>query len=456
MEGSEEAFEVVSCTLVALPDAASLSGLESVSFPTLSVPAQAGTFNEDLNCIDLSALILSIFLHFYGSPEFSANIPHFLIHILSNPSAHLSMEVATTSVPIFDDRKRNPAYGYRSLGNFSHFYPTRVTQTHIHASAIDSNWPGLPEIPVYKASLRTLGIDPSRHFILILSHFGGIPIPHSSPFPAAQPEANSFPIQSGPDINAAAQDLYNFNDFNSVDPVDSGTWLENPLLIYPNQLPHTGIPSSSPIPLSSKPPSPSLPVNHCITSTQSLDTLLRMPQFVAGVSLSYVYRQAGITEGEERRAKHVKTCKEGLWGLVQNHRRLCAVLLRLGLAASDVYSRIEFSAGLKITTEDVLLNLQWTQDTFRRKTRLFSKARRIPKGVWKDTAPSDAELHSGWQNIVAMFGEGGFCDGTRAPQNHNLTNDAETNAATLTQTQLVWLVPRLIPLLNFPRSVSTE
>ncbi|KAK6987644.1 hypothetical protein R3P38DRAFT_2482633, partial [Favolaschia claudopus] len=308
--------------------------------------------------------------------------PHSLIQILSNPGAHPSMEVATTSVPIFDDRKQNPAYGYRSLGNFSLFYPTRVVQTRIYASAIDRNWPGLPEIPVYKAALRTLRIDLSRHFILILPNFGGISIPYSSPFPIPHPDANSYPIQSG--IDVAAQDLYDFNDCK--------------LAFY---------------------------------------TLLRMPQFVAGVSLSYVYQQAGITEVETCRAKHVNTCKDGLWGLVRNHRRLCTILSRLGLSASDVFSRTEFSAGLKITTEDVLLDLEWTQDTFRRKPRLFSRASRISKGVWKGTPPSDTELYGGWQNIVAMFGEGGFCDGTRAPRKHDLANDAEKNAASLTQTHLV-------------------
>ncbi|KAJ7922045.1 hypothetical protein B0H13DRAFT_1866115 [Mycena leptocephala] len=129
------------------------------------------------------------------------------------------------------------------------------------------------------------------------------------------------------------------------------------------------------------------------------------PRLVEGLNISSAFRLAGITKEEEGLALRLKPCPGGLWGMVQNHRRASVILERFGLSATTGNSRIEFEAGLKLTTEN---------------------------------------------EVRAMFRVGGFCDQPHGPKSENFTAETERRAATLTQNHLIGLAARLDPYLQKP------
>ncbi|KAF8173860.1 hypothetical protein K438DRAFT_1772009 [Mycena galopus ATCC 62051] len=157
------ALEVVSCTMVALPGL-HLPALESHTFSNLYVSATALIPSRtNMLSIDLSALLGSIFSKTQLPDYLTGDIPPFFQNILTHCGSYPGMRVATTSVPIFDNRRQNPAYGYRKLGHFNHFFPHPTMTGHIHAVSIDCGTWDLPEIPVYKNVLETLHIlDPAQ------------------------------------------------------------------------------------------------------------------------------------------------------------------------------------------------------------------------------------------------------------------------------------------------------
>jgi hypothetical protein len=89
----------------------------------------------------------------------------------------------TTRIPIFDERRGNPAFGNQGLGLLSSFLPPNIPP-HLPINAIDhqSEW-ALPEVIASKGVWIMLGVRLPYHFLLILSRetTPSLPGSHSPP-----------------------------------------------------------------------------------------------------------------------------------------------------------------------------------------------------------------------------------------------------------------------------------
>ncbi|KAF8144168.1 hypothetical protein K438DRAFT_1993147 [Mycena galopus ATCC 62051] len=377
------ALEAVSCTMVALPGL-HLPALESHTFSNLYVSATALIPSRtNTLSIDLSALLGSIFSKTQLPDYLTGDIPPFFQNILTHCGSYPGMRVATTSVPIFDNRRQNPAYGYRNLGHFNHFFPHPTTTGHIHAVSIDCGTWDLPEIPVYKNVLETSHIRTDRHFILMIYNYGEpcsttsiIPlatttcdVPRtSSTTPPLFPCTNYFPSF---DVNDPS--LYLLQD---LDPAQESSSF--------NCNPHSedfGLGSSPSIPAEIGP----------VTAKEPLHALIVSPVFVQGLDPHFVLRHAGITSEEAMLGAYDKST-ESLWAMVQNHHYMSNILQTFGLSVTQKDDRLHFCGGLTLTTEDLQRHLGWVPETFCKKSRIYDHARIRSRSAWKGNPPPDTDL----------------------------------------------------------------
>lgn len=179
------------------------------------------------------------------------------------------------------------------------------------------------------------------------------------------------------------------------------------------------------------------------------------PHFVQGLALPYVLEVAGISPEQQTSALYTRQSSTGLWAMVKNHQHMCEILQTLGLSPMQENNRVKFTAGLTLTTEDLIRHFNWSANTFVTKSRIFEKARLVSTWSWKGIPPpvsdqAPRKLYLGWRDIVAMFGPGGFCEQPRQPRSDNVAEETERRAATLSQNQLKGLLGKLHPYLDRP------
>ncbi|KAF8157371.1 hypothetical protein K438DRAFT_2026241 [Mycena galopus ATCC 62051] len=368
-------------------------------------------------------------------------------NILTHCGSYPGMRVATTSVPIFDNRRQNPAYGYRNLGHFNHFFPHPITAARIHAVSIDCGPWDLPEIQVYKNVLDTLHIRTDHHFILMIYNHGE-PGSTTSITPLT---TMTFDVPRT--SSAATTPLFPCTDYlPSFDLNDPSLFLLQDPDPTQGSSSFNHNPDNEYLSLGS---SPSILAEiGPVMAKQPPHALIVSTVFVRGLALNLVLQHAGITSEEIMLGVYNKSA-ESLWAMVQNHRDMCSILQTFGLSVTQKDDRLHFHGGLTLTTEDVLRHLGWVPETFCKKSRIYDHARVRSRSAWTGDPPPETDssrhrLFLGWQDIVLMFGVGGFCDRSHAPRRDRHIEDAELRAAKLSQNTLATLVTKLIPYLNYP------
>ncbi|KAK7012913.1 hypothetical protein R3P38DRAFT_3012481 [Favolaschia claudopus] len=443
--------EIVSCTVIALPDGFSHFDLESHDFLNLFVPGQAIlSYPEDSNSssIDLSSLVGSILFQVQNLSNPYSELPILLYNILLSPHLRPHMQIATTSIPIFDGRRKNPGYGYRSLGSFHQFLPPYSTESRIDAVALDRAWGEMPEVFTYKRGLRAVGLKSfAKHFILILSNLHE---QHSSefdlsflpsPLPALPDEAstsNNSPSQSF--VTGAPTDqnvAYSMDNAYPSSELYFPTTQSSPSVTTVSDLPHLSFP----------PTFPSLPAKPLLAD------FLRSPEITDNVGVAFILQRAGFTEEEIIQGRHRESGT--LWGMIRNHRHACEIVSWFGLSVVKQDSCVKFDSGRKLTTEDVVLELGWKPSTFTRKFKAYRKAKHLARtSSWRNSPPSFAsslDAHATyvlWQAVKSMFADGGFCDRPSPPRKDALSSSDERRASTLSQNELYSKLTRLAVYLS--------
>ncbi|KAJ7664652.1 hypothetical protein DFH06DRAFT_1324191 [Mycena polygramma] len=247
--------------------------------------------------------------------------------------------------------------------------------------------------------------------------------------------------------------------------------MNEPLYYFPNVPPMT-FPSDDYSPSPTNPgtitgtiSSPASPPSSPIIQQSALQTLIRCPRFVPGLGLDTVFDLVGFTSNEVQLAQKRPDSRPrlGLWDMVQNHRHTVQILRRLGLSDEREKSAVNFDAGLTLTTGGVVAHLGWKPRTFTRKSGIYRQARELATHPWKgapppelaDNAPDDPhaetrELYRSWQGIVALFGPGGFVDGTAPPRSDTLAPDLDRLASQISQSSLERSVKQLESRLQSP------
>ncbi|KAK6977368.1 hypothetical protein R3P38DRAFT_3124698 [Favolaschia claudopus] len=419
--------EIVSCTVVALPDGSSHFDLESHDFLNLFVTGQAIALypeDSDSSSIQLSSLVGSILFQVQNLSNPHSELPILLYNILSNPHLRPHMQIATTSIPIFDSRKKNPGYGYRSLGSFHQFLPPYSTERRIDSVALDRAWGEMPEIFTYKRCLRAVGLRSfAKHFILILSnlHEQRSPIFDLSFLPSLPP---ALPDEASTS-NSALQ------SFVTEAPIDQnvGYSLDNANLI-------TFIPLSLPF----------------------LRTILSPPWVIAFsrnkyVGVAFILQRAGFTDDEITQGRHQELGT--LWGMIRNHHHACEIVSWFGLSVVKQDSCVKFNGGRKLTTADVVIELGWNPSTFAKKSKAYRKAKVLARThSWRNSPPAFASSPTAhttyvfWQAVRSMFGPTGFCDQPFPPRNDALGSNDERRVSTLSQNELYSKLTQLVAYLS--------
>ncbi|KAK6987555.1 hypothetical protein R3P38DRAFT_2838014 [Favolaschia claudopus] len=443
--------EIVSCTVVALPDGSSHFDLESHDFLNLFVTGQAIALypeDSDSSSIQLSSLVGSILFQVQNLSNPHSELPILLYNILSNPHLRPHMQIATTSIPIFDSRKKNPGYGYRSLGSFHQFLPPYSTERRIDSVALDRAWGEMPEIFTYKRCLRAVGLRSfAKHFILILSnlHEQRSPIFDLSFLPSLPP---ALPDEASTS-NSALQ------SFVTEAPIDQnvGYSLDN---AYPSSELYFPLPGSSPsaatvsdLPdLSSPPTLPS-----CLPAQPLLANFLLSPEITEYVGVAFILQRAGFTDDEITQGRHQELGT--LWGMIRNHHHACEIVSWFGLSVVKQDSCVKFNGGRKLTTADVVIELGWNPSTFAKKSKAYRKAKVLARThSWRNSPPAFASSPTAhttyvfWQAVRSMFGPTGFCDQPFPPRNDALGSNDERRVSTLSQNELYSKLTQLVAYLS--------
>ncbi|KAJ6477120.1 hypothetical protein C8R47DRAFT_1140778 [Mycena vitilis] len=460
------ATELVSCTVVALPNAHSISDLQSHTFLKLIVPATAlKTPATNGVSIELSSLLLSLLSRIEISHS-TGEIPSLLVNMLTHITS--TLRVSTTAVPIFDNRMQTPSYGYRILGFLSLHVPPSAVSTHI--LTINPAW-NLPETQASVLNLEILGAQLDRHFIIIVSDDGPVSDPSIPPYLDAAP--SYYPSSSvcqqahdtscGPCRSSCATNSVSASPFSPTMPSFSFD-MNEPLFYFPN-VPPMAFPSDD-YPLSMTNPdtitntvsSPASASSSPIIQQSALEIHIQCPRFVTGLGLDTVFDLVGFTSNEVQLAQKRPDSRPhpGLWDMVQNHRHAVQILHRLGLSDEREKSAVNFDAGLTLTTGGVVAHLGWKSRTFTRKSGIYRQARGLATHSWKgtpppalaDDAPDDPhaetrELYRSWQGIVALFGPGGFVDGAAPPRSDTLAPALDRLASQISQNSLERSVKQL-------------
>ncbi|KAK7000376.1 hypothetical protein R3P38DRAFT_3058162 [Favolaschia claudopus] len=364
--------------------------LESHDFLNLFVPGQAIlSYPEDSNSssIDLSSLVGSILFQVQNLSNPYSELPILLYNILLSPHLRPHMQIATTSIPIFDGRRKNPGYGYRSLGSFHQFLPPYSTESRIDAVALDRAWGEMPKFLLNKRGLRAVGLKSfAKHFILILSNLHE---QHSSEFDLSFLPS---PLPALPDEASTSN--------NS-----------------PSQSFVTGAPTDQNV-------------------AYSMDNdFLRSPEITDNVGVAFILQRAGFTEEEIIKAVTLvswfglSVVKQDSCVKFDSGRKLTTedVVLELGWKPST-FTR-KFKAYRK--AKHLARTSSW---------------RNSPPSF-----ASSLDAHATyvlWQAVKSMFADGGFCDRPSPPEKTPSAAVTNRRASTLSQNELYSKLTRLAVYLS--------
>ena len=466
-QGATSPTNSFSCTAVAILHNGTI---ESAHFWDLNIPTGYIAERRGVKSIMLGTLLQAIVpqSHFGHVAHTSGHLPTIL------SGASVSVDVATTRVPIFDSTIQSPEYGFRVLRSLR---STDFQAMHHTGASIDAANEILALDPIHTLSAAygcvwaPFDMYLPHHFIIVFM------VPNSTQFPAILPAPSLQATQIG------SQDLLGYHSSHVSHMDHPSTEFSSSLLsLASGSYSH----SPSPIPstdfsASGAQASPSFGLDLELhqflaenAATQNQDGSIDIPSphmivpsSVPPTSPLSVYQLVilyGITDTEKKEAVYASGANNNasLISMAKNFRSMAFILKKLGMISQGECSytisvpQINF-AGATFYHDDILKHFSWSPASFRKKAATYAWAEEAALQQWSsveipgtfcffkfilmfnlhqiDENHGQWPLYKTWRGIVWAFKPGGGCDTNTTPSFQANSLD-ERCASQLTQHSL--------------------